>query len=316
MEDYPEKIFFKVASQYVEKYSSLPKNCQTRRLLDVLIENLINRAIKYNYSTDEFDSLLRDALDFVQHMQNVLNPLTSDEPSIIECYKKFLSQHEKRVDPKSWIWKHRDVKLAYRQGENSGHYWPINNDEELAEVCDEYIQRPWMNCELIDKILIDAMIYKEALGFGEDIKPVLLSGDLRDFNSIEHLLKTKRKIFFGNTLEFLRSFLVIALVIFVGLGANQAQGWWAGILASFGMWVLFEINFFIKNIERRAEIKRCANLLTDMQSISSLVGKYPISFFFIREQLIKIADRGAMWKMGIFPILDNAIARSQQAVWD
>jgi hypothetical protein len=301
-------------SEKLSKYLQLPSNCETRKILDTITE------IASNHSSDgeEFLSKMRDAIYFVDLMQDTLNPLTSDNlhPSFVKDWKKLLPDYYKSKDPYSWIWFHRNPTLAFLDGKKSDNYWPINR-ENLAEVCREYISKPWLHCAKIDRILIDAMVYNETLGFGEQIKPALLKTgfvDARRFALNNHPSFNKRQLK-KMLMNGFRSLAFIISSALVGLGAAESHGWWAGLFVGFGFWALIRIHYFVEINDQSSIVDRSAELLFEMQASSEMVAHYYITPTYLKERLCMTANKGSVWPVEIFPILEMAIARSPSGKW-
>ena len=301
-------------SEKLSKYLQLPSNCGTRAILDTITKMANN----HSSDRDEFLSKMEDAIYFVSLMQSTLNPITSDylHAAFVEDWKKQLPDYFKSADPYSWVWFHRNPALAFLDGKESGNYWPIDR-ENLAEVCREYISKPWLHCQKIDEILIDAMIYNEALGFGEQIKPALLKTgfvDARRFalNNNPSFNKGQLKKMLMNGF---RSLLYIIVSALVGFGTSESHGWWAGLFIGFGFLVLLKINFFIGKTGDSKMEGRIKELLCGMQDISEIMASRYLSPSYLKERLNMTGSKGAVWPVEIFTILEKAIARSPSGEW-
>jgi hypothetical protein len=61
--------------------------------------------------------------------------------------------------------------------------------------------------------------------------------------------------------------------------------------------------------DHHEEERRVRGLYSEIRRIYELMDSSPLSPFYLRERLLAIAHKGVSWQVGIFPILDNAIAR-------
>lgn len=184
--------------------------------------------------------VLDESISFVESMREVLNPLNSSSDVVKEQYRKYLSKYQASQNPEAWIWRHWNPSLAIESGERSGNYWPVNTGE-LSEICSDYLQKPWLQCGAIDRILVDAMIYQEALSFGEDMKPSLLGGGITGA-VLSSISKSFSKVFMIIAVKGLLWWLVLLIIaLFVGLVTADNYGGWAGLLAGFGFWVMLKV---------------------------------------------------------------------------
>jgi hypothetical protein len=150
-----------------------------RQTLNQVIQQAISHSIDHALHADEFRRRLREGIEFVEDLQRVLNPLVDENglETITKQYRDLLANHEKSANPQSWIWRHRSVRNAFLTGEKGGRYWPIYMDA-VAGLCQQYLEKRWLHCQLLDHLLIDALIYQEGLSFGEQVKEALLGGGL------------------------------------------------------------------------------------------------------------------------------------------
>jgi hypothetical protein len=304
--DFNKPKYLELFNEVLEEtgaFADLPAQCQTRSILNSVANQTIDYAI--SSKSDDFRGLLFDALWFVQNMQKTL---------IVRENLKWLPSYE-RDDPKfnERVWVHKDCKLAIGS-EESGHYWPINS-EELMFLCNQYLEQPWINCGIIDWILVDALVYIETLGTGNQLKPTFLSGDVVSTCLEDSDSKRQLKIFFKH---ILRNLVVVSIIgVIVAFTLIEKHGFGVGFFAGIFLFALYKTNWIVNRQDNFDSIKEANRMLMEMLKVSAMMDltKRPLSPKHLRERLRKAEDLGASWPPVIFPILDNAIARNSLISW-
>ncbi|NJD05587.1 MAG: hypothetical protein FIA97_03710 [Methylococcaceae bacterium] len=313
---YEDDEYWAVAYKHYGKYSSL-SCCQTHTVLKAALSKVIQSAKANGASPDSISYLIKELVQFVEWQQSVLNPLAISPDGSLEQieYSRRLSDKLKKEDPITWIWIHRNPIIGVEEGETSWHYWPIS--ETIDEICDEYIRKPWLQCGAIDRILVDALIYRETFCFSLALQTnttLLVSAGLSS-GLFASLFGYKKGRLFDSLKAFLTTTFRLGLSAVLGFAAAEAHDWWLGILVGVGFWVLLKINLYLSNAERASYLKYVRSCLAEMQACSEMMQKYPLSPKYLRERLSASADKGVVWPVGVFPILDCAIQRNPNT-WD
>ena len=219
----------------------------------------------------------------------------------------------KRDDPKfeEWLWSHKDCAYA-AYDEESGHYWPIDT-ERLMEVCTEYLRQPWIHCSIIDRILVDASIYIETLNTVRYFKPEFLSrGFVFGYLQDDHYKRTYQMLPKFSFWNLVVSFVAISAIGIIGFSVTERYGIGVGVLAGVCLLALYKTIQAKNRQDNYDVISRQNKTLLMMLDMSVMTGKEPLSPKHLRERLRKVEDVGAVWPVGVFPILDNAIARNSR----
>ena len=205
----------------------------------------------------------------------------------------------------SWL----NLDDAFEHGTQSSYYWYIG---DLSDMCKEYLKRPWLHCKIIDHLLIRAMIYQTVLDVGEAIKPVLLGLKKEGILGLHYppikgaYSKALQRLELKRAAWGIVSMLAAGLV---GFGFANSNGLWAGVVAGFAFWMLLRAREVLMTYEKHNENKQLAQTLGNAKMAYALMDKFPLSPLYLRDRLSAAADEGVPLPVGIFTILDNAIAR-------
>lgn len=303
-------------------YGHLPENCEMR----VLASRLFRQAVEYLFtekseqqqwkvifprtSCVDFNYVLDDTRQFLEILRAQLNPLNPS--SIYEnggtarferaFYLERLPNNEKDRNPEEWVSflnlrsGSNDLLLLalLQKGKDSQYYWPIDG---LNYICSEYLQRPWLQCAVLDRLLVCTMIYQSSFELGQKMT-------YASFNPYtEEYKKRERKIFALTVVKLLVAGLV-------GLGAANTHGWWAGLTIALVFMVLFEIYGYIANKKSSWNESSARTLFNDIASVFEITRQKILSIDLLRERLAAIdGGKGNYLPDEIFSILDSATGR-------
>jgi hypothetical protein len=183
----------------------------------------------------------------------------------------------------------------------------------LSDVARNYLQAPYLKSDLLEWIIVDAFVLHEIQEFGETVKQGT------SFRSL-----VKYWAFDGQLRMWLRLFrqLLLSLVIFAGWIAGLAyvtpragEGMLESLLV-FGAYILFFMwltgrPIFLGRPERQARL----GLLQEMMKVYALLDPQAgvISPYALRNALLELQTKGAVWDGAALAIVDNAAARARPA---
>ena len=301
-----------VESAIKKHFGALDQRGQTRSLVELLVASVDRYCATRPDPAYNFEFRAPDALRFLRELQKALNPPTSDDSWRSSYVEEFLSlpgltEHEKN-DAKNNIWSHRNVVAVVRDGKKVRDYWPISADE-LSELCFEYLKHPEYELPELELIMVDALIYRTTLAVAESTKEVLagILGQITGANSGS----TLRLAWFSAAKSGAGSIVRLCLAAVTGFAAAGQHGWWAGVLTSVALWAMLR---YLQVLNSNGDdIKRQVQLLEHMLVLSNSLADSRISPAYIKQRLLAVADRGAVWPTAAIALVERAAQRSPVA---
>lgn len=263
---------------------------------------------------------------FVKHLRANLNPLGRGKdfpksPAIDvtddQLISKFFSPPN---DPESWIWFRDQYKISYSdffsldnlcdEGKQSKFYWPI---PELKGVCSDYLRKPELQCEQVDRLIIRALIYRTLTEFVERLKWQLVPPR----TPVSSLILGKRKRDalskqFGR-LEWgiaLRNSTQNLISVALGIGASIQTVWWAGPLVWLATWNLFTAKTYFFHFETQKQSERLMGKLKELRDLFELSEANFVGYSHLKRRLQEAESQDLRFPPAIFAILDRAIGRN------
>jgi hypothetical protein len=212
-----------------------------------------------------------------------------------------------------WIWRRGNPVATFQEGLKSPSRRIVDRDG-LGEVTLRYLRTSYLRSDLLEWIIVDAFVLHEIQEFGETIKQgKSLSSVFRYWASD------------GRPRAWISLFtqLILSLVILAGWIAGlafvtpfAAENTLASLLA-FGAYVLFFMwltgrPVFLRRSERAHSRPM---LLPEMMKMYALLDAQAgvISPYAIRNALLDLQTKGAVWDQATLAILDTAAARTPPA---
>lgn len=236
-----------------------------------------HRLARYGLNqANEFNLRLKDALAFLEEIQEDLNPLSSEAPDSQRAneQRNRLTEFEQTCDPKSWVWMHMDANSEIQASKALPDPWRYS-EIPLTDLIFAYFRKPWLENPAIEFIMADALIFRSTLDFGIQINKI------NSWNT--------RGLSVG--------------CVLVGLAVAYFQGLWLGILVGALCGGFGKIYHYFQN--RNSE-----KLLGEMISVSNLFSDARISPEFVKQRLLATAERGAVWPVGAIALVEHAAKRN------
>jgi hypothetical protein len=288
-----------------------------------ITERIAHYSMAHGESRDECGARLRDAFRLLTSVRAATNEYTRPKwsrPGVGEAVTY-------RADPEQahTIWGHGDVQAALEEGYASDHARKVDVTALQAEAR-RYLLRPWMENELLEWIIVDALMFATLTASGEDLK--MRSGPLNIWGVNKLYFSATgnvTRMFWKRIRADLEKFVVtvaifVAAPLFAGLYSWRRGHTDAVVLAGStyaGLLVLYFAYTAFRSIvtrKRRAALETHSELLTSMWSAYQMMNGEVISPAAVRELLLDTARRGASWPGAIFAVLDHAIRRNP-ALW-
>jgi len=308
----------------LERYGHLDHGCQMSWLVGIVFKRVIDYAEAHS---NEFfpENLLNDAANFIEELRGELNPLNTTpshpEPNWKRLYVDGTPSYVDRLfswenttfeNREEWLWRNIEWLLndAFEKGTDSKYYWYVG---DLSDICMEYLKRPWVQCKAVDHLLIQAMIYQTLLNVGEGIKPILLRLKKDRILGMDIGYRRNKRTYSSALLKPVLIDTAVSIARFliggvVGFGVATTHGLGAGVFAGLVVWILLRAYAALTN-RKLSEDERLLQLYQYTREAYALINQYPLSPVYLRERLIATVDKGVHLPIGIFAILDSAIAR-------
>jgi hypothetical protein len=274
----------------------IPHAWYARHLAMVVGHRVATYFIEHDQSDDDdFEDRLSESLDLIQHIQHLLNPLSSPHCSKgwAEHFQKSLSKFTD-YNPKSWVWCHLDAYKGISEGPGSRHYWQTGILD--VEVCFDYISKPWMECPELDFMLVDALAYQFAL------------------QNSETFVRSKRWY------KRIRIVARLGVSLLAGGMATNNYGLGIGIPAGIGTWTMLKMLSWTGAIETPLLIDPAPSRdhewrVAHVASINQMLNDPRISPEFVRQRLLSVANLGVMWPTALIALVERS-ARRNPVAWE
>jgi len=307
------------------RYGHLP-SCEMYYLAKVVFRHTLDYALTKpgTYGPGDFSHLLDRTGNFLEDLRKELNPLSkggSGDPETHngstgwkDMYTKSLFDCERPTNPDEWLSfldKRGDflnLEDLFDKGTESQSYW---GPQDLSFICSHYLTMPWLHCAEIDRLLIHAMLYEKVINIGDQYKGTLLAwvgGPFGHADDYSHITFSKGKIKISNR-RAAWLFVAFLLASLIGLSVAVISSGLAGVITFFGSSMLLLYRDYLTRSKKSREEERIGGIYTEVRGVFESMRYSPLSPFYLRERLLSIAHKGVRFQVGIFPILDNAIAR-------
>ena len=245
-----------------------------------------------------------------------------------EIANRFWSEGEKPTEneqkiinkAKATIWRRRDPKRSFQEGFESEHYTAFDQNEFHSTVAN-YLKEPWLRHPVLDWILVDMMVSRELSTFGEHLKHQSLY-DARYFETKGNLLKIRTVHWKAVGTKLLRWFALPIGAIYIAyqLGYEVAGNVLTGLyIAAIVFALAFKIFRLLVRIGYAVAGKTDPRakpfvLWEEMYGVWKLLEGPTVNPTLVREMMVKTRDRGAVWDVPVWSIIDRVI-QHDSAVW-
>lgn len=296
---------------------------QYNNVLKQVAEKTAEFSIKSEEDEDEFKNRLWDAFEIITDITSAISfPGKEEEESDdTKSEEKPITKHDHA------IWFHGNVQNAFYRGYESEHAKKVDK-ECMTEQAVKYLHRPWMENELLEWVLVDSLMYREIIGFGESIKKYSPKGFLNlnenyyvAKGNIEEMQKENIKDYFENLGNKFIGFFVFPLFIAFLSYRYFSKEW--SVIGSVAYLCLLTFFFFIRGIFRfvtrkgkkqETAIEKNAELFDAMNGVYEILKEGTISPKYLREKLYEASKKGAVWPAAVFMVVDHAVKRNP-AIW-
>ena len=275
-----------------------------------IIDNLIDYCVERNIDPVELENhLLDNARNFMDDVFWGFNP--DWWPSISDSERDSDESKKEKID--GCLWRHQDVRhFATKKID----VYDTPKFDELDLAVRTYLKVPWLRNVWLDWAFIDAYIWCEMVAFREHIFMFRADGASRGIFG----RGDPEKYLFGQ-LKFrllgvlFRYALPLGILFFFWKDAssplNKALLWGTGI---YGMYLAYRLvmaplRIFSMRKRNKVELKR-ADLLGEMVMVYETLIP-PASVQNLRNSVYRARDNGAVFRPGLFSILDDLRDRQQ-----
>ena len=313
---------------YLKGLQKTDDQLRLRSGLDSVIERTAKNVAKYSNSVDEglsnYKTRLADAIDVVKSIHSAIN---TDPSSYTPTENE--NSKEQEIDQsysEQTLWNHGNLHAAFQEGYESTHYKKVNK-EILEHEAVRYLQRPWMWDDHLEWVMIDALMFCEAIEFGEYIKQNLpghtnslglnaayfsAKGNLKKMaraRQKKHIMKTAREFLFFVILP-------VSLGFYFWDSKHQDIVFWglAFYILSFALYVSTKFLAGSDHNDLDANHDERNSLLLKMRSVYAELDTGVINPSYLRERLWDTASNGVVWSGAVFSLIDNVIRRSP-VIW-
>lgn len=297
-----------------------------------IVKQVANKVARFSIESKEdklqFEDRLWDAYEIIYETKHGILFSIEDNNELEESQGK----NKKATKEDHVIWRHGNILETFNQGYEFEYSKEVDRDY-ITHQAIKYLQRPWMENELLEWIFVDSLIFSEVRGYGEKIKRYSpkasfknIKKEMKNYHAakgnVKEMEKLKIKQYFSSIGNKFFGFFIFPLFIAYFSYYNFSPQWavigsvvYFGLLISF-LLVLFTVRFFAKNKNDQVrEIKQHAELLYDMINVYEILKSGTISPKYFREKLYEASIKGAVWPSSVFIIVDHAIERNP-ALWN
>jgi hypothetical protein len=216
------------------------------------------------------------------------------------------------------VWRRYNVADSFQRGNESAAYFDGNKDQ-MVHMAAEYLSRPWARHGMVDWILLDLMITREACLYGEHIKMAGLPGVTGDyFKHNGDLAKMRGDVTARTTLILFQLVLgwviPLAAIWFAFDRGYKMTGWtFVALFAlSTAWWLLmltirFGIRIYWYATGKTDPAKRPLEIAMAMHDVWKSLEGPVVNPTMVKESMLKAKEKGALWDGAAWSIIDRAI---------
>jgi hypothetical protein len=325
------------AKEWVQERTEKPKysstlSSQKNWLMGQLAARCVAEALRQGDTQWDLEDRLQHAWDLLNTIQVNARHQALRDLIWKKSERDMTDEEKKKVDAAEHrIWKRHDPQRAYFEGESSEHTPGLQKGDLLAD-CADYLERPWLRHPVVDWMLLDMLITRELVAFGEHIKENMLPGPRGILGVNERYIDANgnlaemQKIRWGELGDrlWVKGFWTIivpvgAIILSFMFGAEGAGSSLLSIWG--GLWAAFLGLKVLRGAARLAGLGRFVDptvkakkLWEEMYRVWKLLEGPVVNPMVFKESLMKSKEAGAVWDMPAYSIIDKIIA-DDPAVW-
>ena len=221
-------------------------------------------------------------------------------------------QPVKRGARSNQLWSHLKPEIAFLRGSKSDHFRNVDR-QLLGQAIERYIRSPWFVNDLLEWMMVDALVYHDVVSFGETIKQDVKG--LKDaIDAPEPGVKARRAALHavavcGELSAFVAGPVVIAALAPLFISSRIVL--WVPP-AALACVVIYANVAILRALRRKSGKKLISKSLAKWSAMSgayrSLEGPL-VSVGQVWDELKEAAARGAQWSVQTFALLEYARAR-------
>jgi len=305
---------------------------QFNHVLSAVVAGALDHATKIGEDELAFEHRLSDAYEVIVSLQRACNPIFRDTflGSLETEEQKKAKEPAEYENASRRIWWHREPHRVMIDGTDSDQYIQVEKSS-LVYVIGRYLQRPWMQNDLLEWMMVDALVYHEIVEYGEAIKqraplgPSLVGLNLWYFTTKGRVLGMAWRGMLWHLGWFAAILTALVCLPYVGYQwAEQrgygAEGWLAlevyGVLLG-GYWLLRIIRRVLigpKLSDKQQKSLESMTLHEKMHNVYLVLTPPVVSPALVRDRMLQVAEHGVIWDGAAVALADHA-ARRSPAVW-
>jgi hypothetical protein len=221
-------------------------------------------------------------------------------------------QQVKRKARSNLLWSHLKPEFAFSQGSKSDHFREVDQ-QLLGQAIERYMRSPWLANDVLEWMMVDALVYQDVVSFGETIKRDVKG--LKETLHAPHASHRARRVALhavgvcGELSAFVAGPVVVAALTPLFISSRLVLWIPPAALACV---VIYANVAILRALRRKSRKKLISKSLAKWSAMSaayrSLEGPL-VSIGQVRHELKKAAARGANWSAQTFALLAYAEAR-------
>jgi hypothetical protein len=324
------------AQTFIDRKIDEPKSpyaqSQLRWLMQQLAVRCVAETLRQGDGEKELEERLWDAYRILHSLQTTAMREDLREKMWGGKSKLTDAGWEKIEEAKHQVWRRHDPKRAFREGLLSDHAAHGIDREVLAGQAANYLSRPWLQHPTLDWILLDVMLSRETIAFGEHLKDQVMPFPKDDIGLNRRYIDAKGNLEkmrefrwgeFGLRLWIRTFWCLIAPILVIGgslfFGAGDlawrlTKGWLTVVAIYLGWRVIQSIARGIGLGHKVDPSAKAMKLWDEMVHACETLQGPVINPTMVRAAMHKARDAGAVWDMAAFSLIDSIVARDA-AVW-
>ena len=303
---------------------------QLGRVIDQVADRVLAHCRSVGEDRDALITKLFYALNVVTTAKWVLTPVP-DENERTAGERKLSDEmwEAKRKWLARLIWSRRDLDQLFRRGTVSREAKPIDK-RSLVSIVAKYLERPWMENGFLEWAFVDALVSEETRAFGEHIKGLDPKTGGFSFAATMAYMQAEgdiQKIYWRrlrNSLVSTAVKLAFAVVLPVAAlwwewtrGDQQWAAW--GTIGYAALVVLSIARALGRRVIRllrpaKPSYTELLELYAEMARVYRQLEGPVINPSMLRDALHKSQEKGAVWDVSVFSLIDRIVARDP-SVW-